>query len=679
MVSRVFNKSRVGNVGKLVLVFSVFVAQLLPLPQAAHAAAATSSIYMIPKSDPNYVSNGYNPPALLETKVNFEVKAGEPVMLSWQAFLNPKTVLTEPKDRLSDETCDLTSSTGEAVNYLNSSSIYGSSPTNRGSVYFPALDSAFLMLISSTSTNLVLKCRFHSVLSDGTLKVSKYLLTGNPVDSLPKNSSIDIKAGEIKVLTFQGKAGKQLTFKMDSSKTSICVVTSISELPNWKNNFFIWDDGSFPGGGSFGGIDLRGSKVATATKLFTPTANGTYLMVCKIYDGFSGTVRFLQKDSSLKLLRPQAITNETTSPAIETETTSPAKCPVAKAPSAAPKISVAPNGLWIEYTEPGFSDQPGCIDGFRVYAVTLNPYTKAVLKRNGYYVSNGTYSIRIADCEKRDKGLITCLIPNRETWLQTINSQDESSNVLAVNAVAVNSKGESEASPYALLFEKESALISAACLSMQKTFSYDAMFKTPIAYTIGLAATYGATHILTKGRSDAAASLFIESALKMIVAAAIAKAVSGRVSAALDEIAAKKFVEKYPVTALELLISMKNSLNPDVRAKSKSMEKAILKSNLMKIYQPLIGENNSLTSMEVNKIIVDEKLSIMKDQEIQKFAKNGAQEVKSLVKKNSNVKLAVLTSVSTASLALDGYLAVIEANQNNKSAVELVLPKNCNF
>ena len=99
----------------------------------------------------------------------------------------------------------------------------------------------------------------------------------------------------------------------------------------------------------------------------------------------------------------------------------------------------------------------------------------------------------------------------------------------------------------------------------------------------------------------------------------------------------------------------------------------------MKIYQPLIGENNSLTSMEVNKIIVDEKLSIMKDQEIQKFSKNGAQEVKSLVKKNSNVKLAVLTSVSTASLALDGYLAVIEANQNNKSAVELVLPKNCNF
>ena len=672
MVSRVFNKSRVSNVGKLVLVFSVFVAQLLPLPQAAHAAAATSSIYMIPNSDPNYVSNGYNPPALLETKVNFEVKAGEPVMLSWQAFLNPKTVLTEPKNRLSDETCDLTSSTGEAVNYLNSSSIYGSSPTNRGSVYFPALDSAFLMLISSTSTNLVLKCRFHSVLSDGTLKVSKYLLTGNPVDSLPKNSSIDIKAGEIKVLTFQGKAGKQLTFKMDSSKTSSCVVTSISELLNWKNNFFLWDDGSFPGGGSFGGIDLRGSKVATATKLFTPTANGTYLMVCKIYDGFSGTVRFLQKDSSLKLLRPQAITNETTSPAIETETTSPAKCPIAKSPSKAPKISVAPNGLWIEYTEPGLSDQPGCIDGFRVYAQTLNPYTKEVVQQNG------TYSIQIADCEKRDKGLITCLIPNNKPWLQTLNSQDASSKALAVNAVAVNSNGESEASPYSFLFEKESALISAACISMQTTFSNNMIFKTPIAYAVGVGVGLTAGAIVTV-LTGGIATPFVVAAGTSIVAASIAKPVSERISASIDKQAAKKFVESYPVTALELLISMKKSSNPDVRAKSETIGKAIQASDLMKIYQPLIGKNNSLTNDEVAKILTDEKLSRIQEQEVSKFEKNGAKDVKSLFAKNPKIKANLAKGVSKVSQGVDVYMSISEQNQNNKSAVELVLPKNCNF
>jgi len=673
MVNRVFNKSRVGNVGKLVLVFSVFVAQLLPLPQAAHAAAATSSIYMIPKSDPNYVSNGYNPPALLETKVNFEVKAGEPVMLSWQAFLNPKTVLTEPKNRLSDETCDLTSSTGEAVNYLNSSSIYGSSPTNRGSVYFPALDSAFLMLISSTSTNLVLKCRFHSVLSDGTLKVSKYLLTGNPVDSLPKNSSIDIKAGEIKVLTFQGKAGKQLTFKMDSSKTSICVVTSISELSNWKNNFFLWDDGSFPGGGSFGGIDLRGSKVATATKLFTPTANGTYLMVCKIYDGFSGTVRFLQKDSSLKLLRPQAITDETTSPAIETEATSPAKCPVDKGPSAAPKISVASNGLFIQYSEPGFSDLAGCIDGFRVYTSPFNPLTQKVGS------PNGTWSVQIKDCEKSDNGLITCLIPNEKEWLKSLNVQNKSSGAMAINASAVNSKGESEFSRYTFLFESESPLISAACIAMQTSFAKSAVSVPALAFVVGEAAAIYVSIKITKGIATPKIINYVVRAGAQIAAAQVAKSASKNFIAYVDKNAAKKFVKTYPIHSLEVLISMENSLNPDVRAKSKYIEKAILASDLKNTYRTLIGEGKLLTSLEVTKILADETLSIIKEKEQENFEKNGTKELESLAKKNSSIKLKWADRLSIASKGLGGYLSVTEQIQNDKTAFELVLPSNCNF
>jgi hypothetical protein len=369
------------------------------------------------------------------------------------------------------------------------------------------------------------------------------------------------------------------------------------------------------------------------------------------------------KDGDLKLIGPQAFLSETTSPA---------KCPVAKAPSSAPKISVAPNGLWIEYTEPGFSDQPGCIDGFRVYAQTLNPYTKEVVQQNG------TYSIQMKDCEKRDKELITCLIPNKEPWLQTLNSQDASSKALAVNAVAVNSKGESEASQYSFLFEKESALISAACISMQTSFANNMIFKTPIAFAIGagVGITAGViVSVITAG----AATPFVVAAGTSIVAASIAKPVSERISASVDKKAAKKFVETYPVTALELLISMKKSSNPDVRAKSETIQKAIQASDLMKIYQPLIGENNSLTNDEVAKILTDEKLSRIQDQEVSKFEKNGAKDVKSLFAKNPKIKVNLTKGVSKVSQGVDVYMSISEQNQNNKSAVELVLPKNCNF
>jgi hypothetical protein len=433
VVSAGFIKNKFSDAGKFALVFSIFCAQLLPIQQAAHAAAEMSSIYMIPKADAPTGGTVGRP--WLKTKVSFKVNAGEPIILTWRAFLNPKTKLVVQKDRLADELCELMSSDGEAVNYVTSSNNGARYYQGNNDVYFAPLATAYLVVNSRVSTDLVLGCRFHSEFSEGSLKVSKFILTNKDANILPKNGSIDIKADEINFLMFQAKAGKQLTFKMDSTKVSGCSLSSISEPANWSNNFFRWDDGSRPDLAGFGGKDLRGNKLPTALKLFTPTANDTYLMKCAMYDGQSGAIR-IQTDEALALLSSQAL---------ETETASPAKCPVSKSPNAAPKISVAPNGLWIEYTEPGFSDLPGCIDGFRVYAQTLNPYTKEVVQQNG------TYSIQMKDCEKRDKGLIVCLIPNKEPWLQTLNIQDASSKALAVNVSAVNSQGESEFSQYSFL------------------------------------------------------------------------------------------------------------------------------------------------------------------------------------------------------------------------------------
>ena len=658
MVSGVFNKSRVGNIGKLVLVFSIFCAQLLPIPQAAHAAGETSSIYKIPKSSK---ANEY-----INMKVPFKVKAGVPMFLSWQTSPNPKKVPQTQQYFNFDSKCHLTSSVVEMESFLFGSRFGWDAKSYE--INFNPASTPYMAIQSPTSTNLTLNCKLDSSLSEGTLKVSKYLLNSTDTDTFPSDHLIELKVGEIVVLTFQARAGNRVSFLANSAFEGICYPTFVSNSVNSKAQEIPWDGFA---NGDFGGYIDESTVTSKPTErlmTFTPAVNNTYVIKCELLgDGsFTTASRYIRidpKEGDLKLLRPQAL---------QTETTSPAKCPVAKAPSKAPKISVAPNGLWIEYTEPGFSDQPGCIDGFRVYAQTLNPYTKEVVQQNG------TYSIQMKDCEKRDKGLITCLIPNKAPWLQTLNSQDASSKALAVNAVAVNSKGESEASQYSFLFEKESALISAACISMQTSFSNNMIFKTPIAYAVGVGVglTAGAiVSVLTAG----AATPFVVAAGTSIVAASIAKPVSERISASIDKKAAKKFVETYPVTALELLISMKKSSNPDVRAKSETIQKAIQASDLMKIYQPLIGENNSLTSDEVAKILTDEKLSQIQDQEVSKFEKNGAKDVKSLFAKNPKIKVNFTKGVSKVSQGVDVYMSISEQNQNNKSAVELVLPKNCNF
>jgi hypothetical protein len=647
-----FIKKKFSNTGKFALAFSIFSAQLLPIHQAAHAEVE-SVTYRFTKIDNNLFST-----RIISSNVN----ADEPNILAWQAFLAPNKVLDQPRERLSHATCKLISPAGEVVTYSDGSNIYATSDeTSTGTkddFSFAPLDSSYFLINSPISTELYLYCTWNKVFSEGSIKVSRYTLTGKEIYSLPKSGFIEIKAGEMKFLTFQGKAGKQLTFNMESARQSLCHVTSLSELPNNDNNRFNWDDATLA---KFGGMDVRGKKVNSIVKRFTPTKTGTFIMVCNMFDGESGTMNIVLKDGSFKILGRQ-----------NSETTSPAKCPVAKAPNNAPKISVLPTGLLIEYTEPGLSDLAGCIDGFRVYAQTLNPFTKEVVQQNG------TYSIQMKDCEKREKGLIVCLIPNEKPWLQTLNSQDASSNALAINASAVNSEGESEFSQYSFLFEKEFALISAACASMQASFATNMLIKTPIATVVGVGVflTVGAIGTFLTG---GLLTPFVVAAGTSLVAASIAKPVSARIFASLDEKAAKKFVETYPVTALELLISMKESSNPDVRATGETIQKAIQASDLMKVYRPLIGENNSLTDVEVAKILGDEKLSSMKEQEVSKFEKNGAKDVKSLFAKNPKIKVDFIKSVSKISQGADIYMSISEQNQNNKSAVELIFPKNCNF
>jgi hypothetical protein len=573
--------------------------------------------------------------------------------LNWQTIPNANKAKLE-----NSGICNLKTADGKAVKFAIT---FDDPLASELYLYF---GSTYHIIFTAPSTNLILNCKLSPFLSEGTLKVSKYFLNSNDVYSLPGSGLTELKLGEVVVLAFQGNAGDRLSFAADSENLGECAAYSIYNSANPNPKLVFWD-----------GFETRefGQRYLTPKSpprllRFTPVTNGTYIALCELdevdfTDRKSKYIRIELKEGNLKLLRPQAL---------ETVSTPPAKCPVAKSPSAAPKISVAPNGLWIEYNEPGFSNLDGCIDGFRVYAQTLNPYTKEVVQQNG------TYSIQMKDCEKREKGLIVCLIPNEKPWLQTLNSQDASSKALAVNAVAVNSRGESEASQYSFLFEKESALISAACISMQSSFANNILIKTPIAFAIGagVGITAGViVSVITAG----AATPFVVAAGTSIVAASIAKPVSERISASIDKQAAKKFVETYPVTALELLISMKKSSNPDVRAKSETIQKAIQASDLMKIYQPLIGENNYLTSDEVAKILGDEKLSRIQEQEVSKFEKNGAKDVKSLFAKNPKIKVNLTKGVSKVSQGVDVYMSISEQNQNNKSAVELVLPKNCNF
>ena len=648
MVGAGFIKKKFSNAGKFALVFSIFSAQLLPIQQATHAAVDISSVYKIPKSN---TTDKY-----INIKIPFKANVGQLLLLNWQTLPNSNIA---SRNLAFGGVCNLSSSDGKVVKFLDAQC-----EGLQSELEFNSENSPHIVFIA-TSSNLALNCKLTTTLSEGNLKVSKYSLNSNDGYSLPANGLIELKTAELLALTFQGKAGNRLSFTVDSLNIGVCHIYSISDSANSNPKAESWDPGYYSG--LIGGRHLDSKIQYPLPVSFTPISNGTYFISCEFdADYFPYPTKYIRidlKEGDLKLLRPQAL---------ETVSTPPAKCPVAKSPSAAPKISVAPNGLWIEYNEPGFSNLDGCIDGFRVYAQTLNPYTKEIVQQNG------TYSIQMKDCEKRDKGLITCLIPNKQPWLQTLNSQDASSKALAVNAVAVNSKGESEASQYSFLFEKESALISAACISMQTSFSNNMIFKTPIAYAVGVGVglTAGAiVSVLTAG----AATPFVVAAGTSIVAASIAKPVSERISASVDKKAAKKFVETYPVTALELLISMKKSSNPDVRAKSETIQKAIQASDLMKIYQPLIGENNSLTNDEVAKILTDEKLSQIQDQEVSKFEKNGAKDVKSLFAKNPKIKVNFTKGVSKVSQGVDVYMSISEQNQNNKSAVELVLPKNCNF
>ena len=659
MVGARFIKKKFSNAGKFALVFSIFSAQLLPIHQAAHAEGESSVTFKFVKGD--------RQAKYLKTRItSTNVNADEPNIVAWQAFLDPNTILDQPRERLSQASCELISPNGEAVTYSDGSNIYAtkaaSSPGTKYDFSFAPLDSAYFLINSPISTELELHCIWDGVFSEATLKLSRYTLSGQEIYSLPKSGFIEIKAGEMKFLTFQGKAGKQLTFNMESARVSLCHVTSLSELPNDANNRFNWDDATLA---KFGGMDVRGKKVNSIVKLFTPTKTGTFIMVCNMFDGESGTMNIVLKDGSLKILGRQ-----------DSETTAPAKCPADKGPSAAPKISVAKNGLFIQYSEPGFSDLPGCIDGFRVYATTMNPYTNEVFEEHG------SWSIPIADCKPPVKGLISCLISFEKDWLLKLKNQDASLNTMAINASAVNSQGESIFSQRVFLFEKDPNLIAVACASMQTSFANNLISSPSNAFATqakwGAAAGVAAglfTILITGG----ATIPFVVGAGVAIAAASVSKEVSARRSTDIDKNAAKKFIETYPVTALDLLILMKKSSNPDVRTSSETFQKAIQASDLMKIYRPLIGENNPLTDFEVAKILADEKFSSMKEVEASNFEKNGDKDLKSLFGKNSKFKGVLVKNASKISQGVDSFLVFKEQIQNNQSAENFILPNNCWF
>ena len=651
MVGAGFIKKKFSNVGKFALAFSIFSAQLLPIQQAAHAAGDISSVYKIPKSN---TADKY-----INIKIPFKANVGELLLLNWQ---------TLPNSNIASRTlafggvCNLTSSDGKVVKFLD-----GQYEGVKSELEFNSENTPHIFFIA-TSSNLALNCKLTTTLSEGNLKVSQYSFNSSDGYSLPANGLIELKTAELLALTFQGKAGNRLSFTVDSYNLGVCHIYSISDSANSNPKRESWDGGYRQG--LIGASDID-PKIRPQLVSFTPITNGTYFISCKLdADYFPYPKKYIRidlKEGDLKLLRPQAF---------EAGTTVPAKCPVAKAPSKAPKISVAKNGLFIQYSENGFSDLPGCIDGFRVYATAMNPYTKKEFEEHG------SWSIPIADCKPPVKGLISCLISFEKDWLLKLKNQDASLNTMAINASAVNSQGESIFSQRVFLFEKDPNLIAVACASMQASFANNLIsspsnaFATQAKWGAAAGVVAGLVTILITG--GAAIPLVVGAGVAMAAASA-AKEVSARRSTDIDKNAAKKFIETYPVTALDLLILMKKSSNPDVRAMSETFQKAIQASDLIKIYRPLIGENNALTDFEVRKIIADEKFKRMEEVEASNFEKNGDKDLKSLFGKNSKFKGVLVKNASKISQGVDSFLVFKEQIQNNQSAENFILPNNCWF
>ena len=669
MVGAGFIKKKFSNAGKFALAFSIFSAQLLPIHQVAHAAGEFSSVYKIPKSG----TSGKE----ISMKVPFKVKGGEPLFLNWQTSPNPNKFaygqpLSYPRGK-----CKITSLNGNMIPFS-----FGTRSGQDVSTYEIYLDPAtadYFAIQTPTSTNLVLDCKLDSLLSEGTLKVSQYLLNSKGMDSLPENNLIELKTGEMVILTFQGKAKNRLSIKVGSAFSGDCypilIPNSAKSFPydlNWDGFGELRSLEKLETVGRFIGPPPNNYTDTTELMSYTPEVEGAYVIRCSLWgDGkYTTESRYIyieQIEGDLKLLRPQAI---------ETEATAPAKCPVNKGPSKAPKISLAKNGLFIQYSENGFSDLPGCIDGFRVYATAMNPYTKKEFEEHG------SWSIPIADCKPPVKGLISCLISFEKDWLLKLKNQDASLNTMAINASAVNSQGESIFSQRVFLFEKDPNLIAVACASMQASFANNLISSPSNAFATQAkwgAATGVAATLFTILITGGAVIPLVVGAGVAIAAASAAKEVSARRSTDIDKNAAKKFIEAYPVTALDLLILMKKSSNPDVRASSEIFQKAIQASDLMKIYRPLIGENNALTDFEVRKIIADEKLSRMKEVEASNFEKNGDKDLKSLFGKNSKFKGVLVKNASKISQGVDSFLVFKEQIQNNQSAENFILPNNCWF
>ena len=102
MVGAGFIKKKFSNAGKFALAFSIFSAQLLPIHQAAHAEVESVTFRFTKIDDDTFT-----------TRIkNFNWNDDEPHILAWQAFLAPNKVLDQPRERLSQASCELFSLNG---------------------------------------------------------------------------------------------------------------------------------------------------------------------------------------------------------------------------------------------------------------------------------------------------------------------------------------------------------------------------------------------------------------------------------------------------------------------------------------------------------------------------------------------------------------------------------------
>jgi hypothetical protein len=356
--------------------------------------------------------------------------------------------------------------------------------------------------------------------------------------------------------------------------------------------------------------------------------------------------------------KPSPIASKTSAAAPE--------CPLNRAPKRIPAISITAHGLFVTYDEPGYSDKPGCIDGFRIYASTVNPVTKVVTD------SNGTYSVSVKDCQhnsigQMSKSAISCAITNTEPWFRNFGSQSGSYKTLAFNASAVGGGGESSFSPYVYLFQQQSALVTAACVAMQGAFATHSISSTSAGYIVGIAAGAIGAGVITFFTGGATAPFLVGAAVA-VTSDLAARQITTRFYASIDGKAAIKFVNRYPVAAVHVLEMMPTSPQRDVLFNAIKRQPAF----------EFLGTDGQIpTAADLDLMVVDKKVTKMYEAEKSTFERNGASEVSSLTKGKSTISLNIVKVAKIGLTGVDSVLKVIDQSKNDKTAI--LLPSNCQY